>query len=182
MIGLRSQFGEALVVVFVVVAIAVAAGIVVARREYVRGGPWLQALMRVLAVGAVIATIVATALPRRLGIETDGDLVLRLGRGGLNDWRILFRDPLSLASIELVANVLLYAGVAFTMVLGWSERRRIVVPACVALSVLIELAQWLVLGRVGTLDDVVLNGAGAIVGYALASALLRTRTFARGFG
>jgi len=116
----------------------------------------------------VVATVVATALPRSLAIETDGDLVLQLGGGGLGEWRNLFNDPPSLASIEWAANILLYVAVGFTMVVAWFQQRRFVLPACLLLSVLIEIAQFLVLGRVGALDDVLLNMGGAVIGYLAA--------------
>ena len=173
MLGLRSQFGPSLILVAVVVTVAVVAAAIAARRAAAAGGSPLGAAARALAAGAVAATILATALPKRLAIETDGDLVLRLGQGGLGDWHILFDDPTSLASVELVANVGLYATVAFTMTLGWFRQRRFVLPVCLALSVLIEAAQYLVLGRVAALDDVLLNGAGAAVGYLGALALTR---------
>jgi len=174
-IGLRSQFGPSLVLVLVVTMLAVPAAVMAARRASATGGSPLRAAARVLAAGAVTATIVATALPRRLGIETDGDLVLRLGAGGLRSWRVLFDDPTSLASVELVSNVLLYGAVGFTMTLGWFGQRRFVLPTCLTLSVLIEAVQWGLLGRVAALDDVVLNGAGALIGYLVAVVVARSR-------
>lgn len=175
MLGLRSQFAEELVAAAVIAVLTTVVGVGIAWRERRASRAWLPAVARVLAVGAVAATIAATAMPTRFGIETDGDLVLQLGRGGLGDWRVLLRDPLSLSSIQLVANVLLYAVVACAAAVGWFGRRRYVIPACIALSVGIELIQWLLLGRVGTLDDVVLNSAGAILGYLIAVLLLRGR-------
>ena len=172
MIGLRSQFGPSLVLVALIAAIALPFVWSAARRASATGGSLSGAAARVLAGAAVMATIVATALPRTFGLETDGDLVLGLGRGGLGEWRILFDDPTSLASIELLANVLLYVAVGFTATLGWFRQRRFVLPACLALSVLIEAAQYGLLGRVAALDDVVLNGAGALIGYLAAVAIV----------
>lgn len=175
MIGLRSNFGPSLVLVVLLAGMASAAAIVAARRAVAKGRSPVVAAARALAVGAVAATVVSTALPRRWAIESDGDLVLDLGRGGLGDWRILFVEPASLASIQLVANILLYAAVAFTLTLGWYRYRRWVVPSCVLLSVLVEAVQFSMLGRVAALDDVVLNGAGAVTGYLVAMTLIRLR-------
>lgn len=178
MIGLRSQFGLSLFLVAIVVTTAVLAAAVAAARAPAGGGAKRTAAARVLAAGALTVTLVATALPQRLGIATDGDLVFRLGAGGLGNWRILFEDPTSLASVELVGNVLLYTAICFTLTLGWYAHRWLVLPVCVALSVLIETVQYLVLGRVAALDDVVLNGAGAAVGHLVAMAVMRSRAIA----
>jgi len=167
-IGLRSQFGTSLFLAFVIVLVSSMAAAVAARRAGAAGRSGREAAARVLAAGAVLVTIVATALPRRFGIETDGDLVLQLGRGGLREWRNLFVDPLTLASIELVANILLYSAIGFTMTIAWYRKRRFVVIACVLLSVLVETAQYLVLGRVAAVDDVLLNMVGAVIGYLAA--------------
>lgn len=171
-IGLRSNFGPSLVLVIVVVLLASVAAAISARRAAAKGRSPLVAAARSLAAGAVAATLAATALPHRWGIESDGDLALGLGSGGLSDWQVLVDDPASLPAIQLVANVVLYAAIGFTMTLGWPEHRRWVTPLCVALSVLIETAQFTLLGRVAALDDVVLNGAGAVAGHLAAIALL----------
>jgi hypothetical protein len=173
MIGLRSQFGPSLVLIALVALVAGAAALTAARRRRAAGRSGGVAAARVLAVGAVVVTVVATALPRRLGVETDGDLVLRPGKGGLAGWRTLFDAPTSLASLLLVGNVLLYAAVAFALTLGWFPNRRLVVPVCVGLSVLIEAAQYGVLGRVAAIDDVILNATGAGIGYLAAMAVHR---------
>ena len=174
MTGLRSNFGWSLALVALVASITVVAAIVAARRASAGGSSPIAPAARILAAGAVGATIVSTALPRGLAIETDGDLVLELGRGGLSDWRVLSDDPNSLASVELIGNVLLYVAIGLTITLGWFRQRRFVLPACLALSIVIEAAQYTVLGRVAALDDVLLNGAGAAIGILLACALGRS--------
>ena len=177
MLGLRSNFGLSLVLAAVTVIVSVVVAAAAARRRHAAGRTWFDAAARVLAAGSVIVVIVTTALPRRFAIETDGDLVVQLGRAGLGEWRRFFDDPVSLASIQLVANVVVYAAVGFTMVLGWYGLRGWVLPACLALSVGIEAIQFLVLGRVGALDDVLLNMAGAVLGYGAAELVAHT-----GFG
>lgn len=178
MIGLRSQFGPSIAAAIVATLLAGTVAVVVWRRARSAGKPSLAPVARVLAVGAGLVTVIATALPRDLAIQTDGDLVWQLGRGGLGGWRVLAEDPSSLAAIELVGNVTLYGVLACLATLGWWNSRRWVVPVCLALSVLIETAQYLVLGRVGALDDVVLNGGGALMGYGIAMLLMRYRAAA----
>ena len=69
--------------------------------------------------------------------------------------------------------MLLYAAAGFTMVAGWYRLRYGVVPICLALSVMIETSQFLVLGRVAALDDVLLNVVGAALGYLAAEVFTR---------
>jgi hypothetical protein len=173
MLGLRSNFGPSLTLTAITVVVSFVVAAAVARRRQLSGRLWIEQAARVLAAGSVIAVIVATALPRRIGIETDGDIVLALGRAGLGEWRRFLDDPLSLASIQLAANVLLYVAVGFTMAVGWYRLRRRVLPICLALSVAIETTQFLVLGRVAALDDVLLNMAGAVLGYLAAGVVVR---------
>lgn len=169
-IGLRSQFALSIIVVLVVGIVAVAATSISVGRARSAGLPWIASAARIMAAASVVTTLAATAMPRRLAIEADGDLALQLGRGGLGDWSILFNDPTSLASIALLGNVLLYVPVAFTTVVGWYRWRRLVLPVCLALSIGIEMVQYLALGRVAALDDIVLNMTGAVIGYVAATA------------
>jgi len=113
MIGLQSNFGPSLALAAVVALSTSLAALVVAWRRHAAGDPWQAPAARVFAIGAIIVVIAATALRRRFGIDTDGDLVLRLGRAGLADWRVAFRDPGSLPAIQLFSNVLLHAPVGF---------------------------------------------------------------------
>lgn len=173
MIGLRSNFGLSLTLVLVVVGLTAAGGLLAFRRASDTTSRWTT-LARILTIGAVAATLAATALPRRWAIETDGDLVLRPGRGGLGNWRVLFDEPNSLASIELVGNVALYAAIGFTAALGWSRRRPLVLLFGLLLSIAIEWIQFAWLGRVAALDDVVLNAAGLAAGWLIAVVLARS--------
>ncbi len=172
MIGLRSNFGLSLTLVLAIVAVTAAGGLLTLRWSSVATNRWM-ALARVLSMGAVAVTLAATALPRRWAIETDGDLVLRPGRGGLGDWPVLLSNPTSLASVELVGNVALYVAIGFTATLGWYRRRHVVLLLGLALSLAIESIQFAWLGRVAALDDVILNGAGLVAGWLIAIALAR---------
>jgi len=54
------------------------------------------------------------------------------------------------------------------MVFGCCRRRHLEPIICLGLSVSIETIQFLALGRVAPLDDVVPNVSGALVGYVAA--------------
>ena len=180
MIGLQSNFGPSLVLAAVVALSTSLAALVVAWRRHAAGDPWQAPAARVFAIGAIIVVIAATALRRRFGIDTDGDLVLRLGRAGLADWRVAFRDPGSLPAIQLFSNVLLHAPVGFGLVLGWRRLRHLTVPIiCLGLSIAIETIQFFALGRVAATDDVVLNVSGAMIGWLAARLLSRRFDFTR---
>jgi VanZ family protein len=104
-----------------------------------------------------------------------GDLVLELGRGGLSDWRVLYENPNSLSAVLLVANVLLYIPLATFGVLGWPRRTLSVFAGCLLLSLLVELAQRAFLDGISSLDDVLLNAGGALIGAILGAGLVRRR-------
>lgn len=166
--GLFSQFEASLVLAVVATVAAIAAAAVVGTRLRRSGGAWVTASARVLAVGAVIVTVVATALPRSAGFETGGDLVLRPGRGGLGNLDQILDDPNSLAGVLLLANIVLYIAVGLLATIGWYERRRVVLLGCLGLSLFVETSQYLFLGRVAATDDVILNMAGAVIGWGAA--------------
>lgn len=127
---------------------------------------------QVLAIGSGVVIAIATALPQDWPpLWGRGDLALDIGSGGLSDWRVLVEDPNSLAAVLLVANVLLYVPLAFFWITGWSGRTALVLLGCLLLSVSVELAQLAVLEGVASIDDVLLNAAGAIAGAILAAAV-----------
>lgn len=167
--GLLSNFSLALKIAlfvgaaFTAVALAVAAGF---RRA---GRPALKPASRVLAFGSAIVIAVATGMPQEFPFVRQGigDLELALGKGGLSDWRVILEDPNSLAAVLLVANVVLYMPLAFFATIGWPGRSGRVLLGCLFLSVVVEAAQLIVLGRVASLDDVLLNMGGAIVGLVI---------------
>jgi glycopeptide antibiotics resistance protein len=70
---------------------------------------------------------------------------------------------------NLVGNLvlLLPVGLVGPMVFPWMDRWWRVLLAAVALSLAIEVAQLWVPDRSADVDDVLLNGAGAILGYAI---------------
>ncbi|MBY5161275.1 VanZ family protein [Nitriliruptoria bacterium AS10] len=132
----------------------------------------------VLLLGSVAVVLAATALPHGWppALASDGDLVLRPGGGGLQDLPVLWDDPRSLAALLLVLNVVLYVPVGAFARLALPDHgaRALLIP--LVLSVAVEAWQFVGLGRVGSLDDVLLNLAGATVGWFAA----RLVTDARG--
>ena len=71
--------------------------------------------------------------------------------------------------LEVLANVAMLVPVALllTFVLG-ARRWWLAVTLCVALSFGVELTQHFMPGRVATVQDIVANGAGALIGALLA--------------
>lgn len=172
--GLLSQFGESVGVAVIVTVVATLTAIVVGVRRRRAGEAWLPPAARVLTVGAVVTTIVSTALPRSANIERDGDLVWSLGGAGLGNLDQLAANPNSLAAVLFVGNIVLYTAVAFCAVLGWYEHRRWVMAWCLGLSVAVETVQYLALGRVAATDDVLINMLGAAIGFAAGQLAVRS--------
>lgn len=174
MLGLRSNFAEALAVAAVVAAVFVTAGVVMALRRRSERRPWVTSAARILTVGAALTAVVATAYPREGWLlSSDGDLVLTPGRGGLADLDQILAEPGSLAAALFFANVLLYVPIGFFGAVGWHRRRMLVFLAALGLSLAVETLQLSVLGRVAATDDVLLNVGGAVLGLGLATFVLR---------
>jgi len=120
---------------------------------------------RVLAVGAVFVIFVATGLPRDWPLHWGGgDLKLRLGQGGLGEWRHIINEPNSLAALLIILNVVLYIPLAFFATLGWRRNVLAVLAACLLVSLGVEFAQLVALNGVAATDDVLLNFSGAVGG------------------
>ena len=158
----------AIVVALATLVVAITVGIRLARRTRI----WLPHVAQILMAGSVVVTVVATALPREPRLVGDGDLVLVPGRGGLGNLDQILADPTSLAGLLVLANIVLYLPIAFFAVLGYHAYRRLVLAGCLALSVMVEATQYLALGRVATIDDVILNMLGAALGFVLAYQLI----------
>ena len=173
--GLLSNFSLALRLAVVGATLTVGWAAVVGVRLHRAGRPFLAAVARMTAIGSAFVAVAATSVVgSRLVFERGGDLVLTPGGAGLGNLDQVLAAPTSLAAVLLVSNVLLYVPIAFTAVIGWYERRRFVLPACLALSMAVETIQYLFLGRVAALDDVLLNTAGAAVGFAGAALAVRS--------
>jgi hypothetical protein len=179
--GLLSQFGVNLVAAALVTSLSVSLAVVLAVRRRRQRRPALPDAARVLAIGSVVLILVTTALPNEWPIRwvSDGDLILQPGMGGLRTWRAeLARFPQTLASILLVANVVVYMPLTFFGVIGWG--RRALGPlllASLGISVFVEAMQYLGLGRVAATDDVIVNMLGGLFGVLLSLPFLgRTRS------
>jgi glycopeptide antibiotics resistance protein len=81
---------------------------------------------------------------------------------------ILADRPLT-AFFQIVGNLLVFAAVGFGLGIGWQVRFAYVVVAAAGMSIAVEALQYaLALGRVSSIDDLLLNAAGA--GLALLAA------------
>lgn len=115
-----------------------------------------------------------------------GLLVFRQGRPG--DMRALnlelflcYREaargfrPLDM--INILMNILIFLPFGFlaALPLGGSGKRRLVIPAGFALSLLVELVQYLTARGIADVDDLFNNTLGAACGYALARFVLLLR-------
>jgi VanZ family protein len=164
--GVIRQYGLSIVLSLLVVAASSVAAWLVAGRSSRNGRPTLVPAARALTIGAVLLILAATALPyswppRLLG---DGAVILTFGRGGLDDWLGVVRDPNSEHAILFVANVVLYIPLTLFATIGWRRRRIAILAGALVLSCLIEVVQFAWLGRVAATDDVFLNMVGALLG------------------
>ncbi|HEY5116179.1 MAG TPA: VanZ family protein [Nakamurella sp.] len=131
-----------------------------------RGLRWASAGLLV-AFLAVVAVITFTPGPP----DADGqrDLIAFLVRAhaqGLPQW-------VTFGKVEFGANVLMFVPIGLFGALALPRARWLIVPAGVALSVVIEAVQAADLpARVSTPRDVVANGIGALLGYLLATVVL----------
>lgn len=123
-----------------------------------RGVPAGLAVRRALATTAMAVwtlpwlIVVLTPLdaPREVRLVPLRDLV-----------EILADHPLT-AFFQIVGNLLVFAAVGFGLGMGWQVRFAYVVVAAAGMSTAVEALQYaLALGRVSSIDDVLLNATGA---------------------
>lgn len=146
------------VIVATVVLLPVAAGVAWLRCRRLRGRLALR--HAVAEVGMVVGT-----LPWLWMTFTP----TAHGRGGwqlvpLRDLAVLVTGPVETLVVQLVGNLLVFAALGFWLPVRWSTftRLTLVVAVAAAGAVGIELTQALLdLGRVSSVDDVVLNATGA---------------------
>jgi hypothetical protein len=148
----------------VVVLVAVPVGLVVGlvswswrrRTGRVEADGWVDGALAAALVGVLLATF--TPLGRF------GDTAGRTPDVQLIPWERLDGAPVEFA----VINLFLLAPVAFLLVLrGRRANLGVVVLTCIGLSVTIETLQLLHPLRGTNVDDVLLNGIGAVVGALL---------------
>jgi MFS family permease len=160
------QYGFSIALSALVVVVFSVAGWLVARASSRAGRPALIPVARVLAAGALLLILAATAVPHTWPprLLHDGEVILTFGDGGLGDWRLVLHDPRSEDAVLFVLNVLLYIPLTMFGTIALPRRRLAILLGSLALSCLIEVVQFRWLGRVAAVDDVVLNMVGAVAG------------------
>jgi len=95
-------------------------------------------------------------------------IILGHRRDGLPLW-------ITFGRVEFAANVAMLLPIGFFGALTLTRARWLIVPAAIAGSAVVEVAQALALpARDGTPRDVISNGLGALLGYLIACAFLRS--------
>lgn len=156
--GGHSWFGTNTGIVVVAVALLPIAALTVwalARRRLRRGATpgwaWRASLAEVGLVYGTVPWLVMTMLPAAGGAR--GQLSL-----------VPLRDLLTMPIYQIVGNLLVFAALGFFAPMRFSVLASLwrVVALAAAGSVLIEITQFVLpLGRVASIDDVLLNTAGA---------------------
>ena len=125
----------------------------------------------VLLVGYTTAVAFVVGWPTPVDAPVHGGILQSLGRLhdlGLPTW-------VGYSQIEIAANVAMLLPIGFFGALTLTRARWLIVPAAIAGSAVVEVAQALALpARDGTPRDVISNGLGALLGYLLACAFLRS--------
>lgn len=147
------------------VCVVLVALVVLARIDPARARPWARALIAASVLGILGATMLG-------GSTVGGSTNLVPGRTIVEE--LTSGNPLGLFNV--VGNVALFVPLGWLLVLSTTRRHLVVaVVTGVGLSVIIELAQSLI-GRVSDIDDVILNGTGAVVGACVALLLRAARS------
>ncbi|QWC83828.1 VanZ family protein [Nocardioidaceae bacterium] len=141
-----------------------AAAYAVARPAWLRGDPYsaVARASRVLLLGAIAAVLVVTLTGGEPGGAANG--VNLMPGDGIR--RALLNSNRDLGLLNLAGNVVMFVPVALLLPVATGLRWRHCVSLCVLGSLAIETAQ-LSLGRAFDIDDVLLNGVGALLGAAL---------------
>lgn len=170
---LVARFGgvHVLLAVVLLMASVVACGLATLRVE--------PRLARLSGGLAALTVLVATALPQSWPpIVERGDLEPAPMGDTLGRLPEIVAAPGSLAATLLVLNAAIYVPVGWSTVLVLGRRRRALVAGTV-LSILVEMIQFLVLGRVAATDDVIINAVGCFVGAVVALPIERTTALRR---
>jgi hypothetical protein len=125
------------------------------RRRGVPAGP---------AVRRALATVVTVAwtLPWLILVLTPLDAPRQVRPVPLRDLVEILADRPPTAFFQIVGNLLVFAAVGFGLALGWQVRFAHVVAVAAGMSIAVEALQYaLALGRVSSIDDVLLNATGA---------------------
>ncbi len=123
-----------------------------------RGVPAGPAVRRALAA----TTMVVWTLPWLVLVLTPLHARREVRLAPLRDLVEILADRPLTAFFQIVGNLLVFAAVGFGLGMGWQVRFAWVVVAVAGMSIVVETLQYaLALGRVSSIDDVLLNTAGA---------------------
>jgi glycopeptide antibiotics resistance protein len=155
-------------VLFVLGGIAIAVAVTGPRRPALRVNPrLLPARLDVALFASVVAIIAVTLVPIHGGID--------LQLTPLEEIIAAFTPPLERSDLlEVAGNVFLFAPLGAVLFLRGLPLNEAVF-AGVVFSIGIELAQLLVPGRTTSVDDVLLNALGAVLGYSVATLWFQRR-------
>jgi glycopeptide antibiotics resistance protein len=156
-------------VLFVLGGIAIAVAVTGRRPPAIRVRPrWrLPARLDLALVASVAAIIAVTFVPTRGGIDFQ--------LTPLSEIIAAFTPPLQRSHLlEVAGNVFLFAPLGVVLFLR-GLRLNEAFFAGVVCSIGIEVAQLLVPGRTTSVDDVLLNALGAVLGYSLATLWFQRR-------
>lgn len=132
-----------------------------------RGVPPELAIRRALATTA----IAAWTLPWLILVLTPLDAPRAVRLVPLRDLVEILADRPLTAFFQIVGNLLVFAAVGFGLGIGWQVRFTYAVATAAGMSIAVEALQYaLALGRVSSIDDVLLNATGAGLA-ALAAAI-----------
>jgi glycopeptide antibiotics resistance protein len=147
------------------VCVVLVALVVLARIDPARARPWVRVLIAVSVLGILGVTILGGSTASASSNLVPGRTIVEELTGG---------RPLGVFNV--VGNVAMFVPLGWLLVLATARRPlTVAVVAGVGLSVTIELVQSLI-GRVSDIDDVILNGTGALVGGCVALLLRGPRS------
>jgi glycopeptide antibiotics resistance protein len=156
-------------VLFVLGGIAIAVAVTGRRSSAIRGNPRSRLPARLdLALFASVAAIIAVTF-----VPTHGVIDFQLTP--LAEIIAAFTPPLQRSHLlEVAGNVFLFAPLGAVLFLRGLPLTAAVF-AGVVFSIGVEVAQLLVPGRTTSVDDVLLNALGVVLGYSLATLSLQRR-------
>lgn len=156
------------------IAVVLAAVVAVIRWR----GPGIASAVHVAAtillLGAGAGIVMLSLFDRSAGFAGTNFVPLR---SMIGEWSNVNRE---LAFLNLAGNVLMYAPIGFLLPLATGARWFHGVWVGVALSVVMELLQFVFDSGATDVDDVILNGSGALLGAVAAAGAQRLTALAHG--
>lgn len=87
----------------------------------------------------------------------------------LHDLAYQFRVGFVYATVQITGNLLVFAALGFGLPIRWRVGPLAVLVAAACCSTAVESSQWIFdLGRFASVDDVIVNAAGAVIGAGIA--------------